>query len=494
MAFVLDPSKSVRQEIRRVAGEQLDDAIATLERLGEAEADAEDIERAVHEVRKRCKEVRALARLVRSSLGDEFERCNRTVRGAARALAPIRDAHATLAAFDDLRATHNSVDDADLEKIRSGQAAAAEAATRTIHGGDPRIASARDLLVDARGRVDRWKVGRDFDGLRIGIEDTYRQGRRDLRRAQARPTDDRLHEWRKSVKTLWYHGRLIEQAAPSALSPLVAALDDLADSLGDDHDLAVLRERLAADPDRFGGKGAVEAARRLARREQDRLRRRAFRLGATVFAERPSAFAERIETYWHRAVRLGPELPTGGIAELADDERSESGRSPAPAGTIAAERERKFLVGTAPPFADAGIVLRQGYLAIDGSVSVRVRDAGAEGCTLTIKSGRGAVRTEIEFPLTGEQFEQAWERTSDRRINKTRHRVPIDGHLVELDVFHDDLRGLMIAEVEFDTDEALEGFTPPDWFGREVTDDIRFTTASLAVNASQGIPAGEPAA
>ncbi len=278
-------------------------------------------------------------------------------------------------------------------------------------GSDPRIAEARALLLSSRKQVKRWKIPDGFDTLGSGIEDAYRRGRRALRRARDRPTDDHMHEWRKSVKHLWYQVRLIERAAPSVLEALVTALDDLAEALGDDHDLAVLVDRLAADPKSFGGKQGVKRARRLARGQQADLRRRAFRLGATVYAETPRAFTHRMGAYWARTADLGPELATGGIAELTRDEQrtARAGEQQDPAHVI--ERERKYLVAQLPPLPELGVALRQGYLAIDGAVSVRVRDAGHEGATLTLKAGRGAVRTELEWSLTDEQFAASWEQT-----------------------------------------------------------------------------------
>jgi CYTH domain-containing protein len=65
---------------------------------------------------------------------------------------------------------------------------------------------------------------------------------------------------------------------------------------------------------------------------------------------------------------------------------------------------------------------------------------------------------------------------------KTRHRIPYGTHLIELDVFADTLEGLVFAEVEFDSTEALAAFDPPPWFGREVTDDGRYTNASLSLH------------
>lgn len=485
MGYVLEPTASLERQIRRVTRERLDEALSVLDGLDDA--DAAEIERAVHDVRKRCKEVRAVARLVRSALDDHFDRFNGLVRDAARELAPIRDAHAMLATFDDLQARHGLLDVAELDGVRSGQLAAVVETTRGVRGTDPRIDRARTLLTAARENVEQWEIPDDFATLAAGLDDTYRRGRRALRRARDTPTDHRMHEWRRSVKHLWYQVRLIERAAPSVLAAVVASLDDLAEALGDDHDLAVLIEQLAADPDRFGGKRQVKQARRLARAQQRDLRRRAFRLGATVFAEPDRSFARRVRAYWETAVEDGPELATGGIAELTHDEQRATAAA-SHGATRTVERERKFLVAVPPPLADDGVALRQGYLAIDGTVSVRVRDAAAEGCTMTVKAGRGAVRTELEWALTPEQFAAAWEQTRGRRIHKTRYRIPADGYHVELDVFHAEHDGLVVAEVEFETDEALAAFRPPAWFGLEVTDDDTYTNASLAVNAPRGTP------
>ncbi|MGI9608984.1 MAG: CHAD domain-containing protein [Acidimicrobiia bacterium] len=489
MAYVLEPTESVSREVRAVVSERLSEAITILRGLEGAEP--KEIERAVHDVRKRCKEVRAAARLVRSSIGEEFAPFNAMVKEAADTLGPIRDAHAVLATFDDLRSARESDDVGDLDEVRAGQANVAAEATRTVHGGDPRIEKARALLVSARKRVKRWKIGKGFAPLASGIERTYRQGRRDLRRAEAKPTDHNLHEWRKSLKTLWYQTRLIERAAPSVMGSLVATLDVVAEALGDDHDLAVLVERLSAKPERFGGKHNVKEATRLARSQQKDLRRRAFRLGATVYAESPTAFTRRMGSYWTTARRNGPELLTGGIAELAADERQVDRPDSAPASTK--ERERKFLVAAQPDVSGEGTILRQGYLAIEGSVSVRVRDAGQDGCTLTMKAGTGAVRTELEFEISADQFAAAWPHTGGRSVHKTRHQIPLEDHTVELDVFHDELQGLVMAEVEFDSDEEMSAFEPPDWFGPEVTEDDTYTNASLAVNAPSGLPR-QPAA
>ncbi len=484
MSFIVHPSASTTHEVRRITRERLDDAIAT---LGDLDRDT-DIERAVHDVRKRCKEVRAVARLVRTAIGRDFDRFDEMVRDAADALAPIRDTHAMLATFDHLRSRNDRLDDPQLDAVHARLLAMAAGATSGLLQNDERLVRARSLLVESRPCIKEWNLPEGFAALGDGIEDAYRRGRKALRRARSKPTDDHMHEWRKSVKHLWYQTRLMELVAPSVLEAAASSLDDLAEALGDDHDLGVLVERLGDEPDRFGGEEPIRHACRLARRQQDDLRRRAFRLGATIYAETPPVFRSRMQAYWACAAKRGPELPTGGIAELTTAQQSAAAALRSHDAGHVVERERKFLVSTIPALPDEGVTLRQGYLAIDGTVSLRVRDAAAEGCTLTVKGGRGAVRTELEWPLTRDEFEAAWQQTCGRRIHKTRHRLPLDGHTIELDVFHDELEGLMVAEVEFDTDQDLEAFEPPAWFGYEVTEDERFTNAWLATNAHLGLP------
>lgn len=66
--------------------------------------------------------------------------------------------------------------------------------------------------------------------------------------------------------------------------------------------------------------------------------------------------------------------------------------------------------------------------------------------------------------------------------------MPLDDDVVDVDVFLDDHAGLIVAEVEFDSDDAMAAFEPPDWFGREVTDDDAFTNAALAARRSPNPP------
>jgi CYTH domain-containing protein len=154
------------------------------------------------------------------------------------------------------------------------------------------------------------------------------------------------------------------------------------------------------------------------------------------------------------------------------------------------EIERKFLVDRAPGGLGEGEPIEQGYLVIgDDGVEVRIRRRG-DTTVLTVKSGPGMVRTEEELPIDERRFTSLWPLTDGRRVIKTRHLVPLgDGLEAEVDVYAGAHEGLLTAEIEFPSVEASEAFTPPEWLGREVTDDRRYANQTLAVHGKPAYPA-----
>jgi adenylate cyclase len=152
---------------------------------------------------------------------------------------------------------------------------------------------------------------------------------------------------------------------------------------------------------------------------------------------------------------------------------------------VGSEIERKFLVATLPdelPIESESNVA-QGYLAT-GADEVRVRRRGDDH-VLTVKRGSGLSREEVEVPLTREAFEQLWPLTAGRRVEKTRMTIPVEGAVAEVDVYRGPLAGLVTVEVEFDEADDASRFSPPFWFGPELTGDSRYSNQSLAVD---GIP------
>jgi adenylate cyclase len=145
------------------------------------------------------------------------------------------------------------------------------------------------------------------------------------------------------------------------------------------------------------------------------------------------------------------------------------------------EIERKFEVTDLPDelLERPAAAIRQGYLSVE-PVEVRIRSYDSEQHELTAKSLGGLDRAEVNVALTPAQFEELWPLVQ-REIEKTRRRIELDDRVVEVDVYGGKLDGLVVAEVEFASEEEASAFTPPAWFGAEATDDPRYRNAALAL-------------
>ena len=153
------------------------------------------------------------------------------------------------------------------------------------------------------------------------------------------------------------------------------------------------------------------------------------------------------------------------------------------------EIERKFLLRSLPPGLEEAPahVIVQGYLALTPEgVEVRVRRKG-EKHFLTVKHGSSLRRFEVELPLPAHEFDTLWPLTAGRRLRKIRRELPgPDGLTIEIDFYEDALAGLQVAEVEFPDEDAAHRFRPPEYFGREITDDATYRNETLT---RLGLPA-----
>lgn len=132
------------------------------------------------------------------------------------------------------------------------------------------------------------------------------------------------------------------------------------------------------------------------------------------------------------------------------------------------EIERKYLLKELPENLDTypHRHLEQGYLCTAPVVRIRKDDDKYE---LTYKSGGMMVRQEYNLPLTKTSYEHLKKKVDGRLITKKRYMIPYEKYTIELDVFENDLAPLVLAEVEFEAEEEANSFTPPDWFGEDVT-------------------------
>ena len=186
-------------------------------------------------------------------------------------------------------------------------------------------------LAAVRGRIGDWRLTEGgWRALEEGLGRSYRDGRKAFRRARDHRSGAVWHEWRKRVKDLWYQQRLLSEVAGPACAGQAKDAHHLADLLGDDHDLVVLRDALTGEASHTAAD--LDAVLGLIRHRQEELRRQAILLGERVYAEKPKPFVRRMRAMW-RAGR-GQEAVTAEQrpAELAQATRTRTSSDAAVAG------------------------------------------------------------------------------------------------------------------------------------------------------------------
>jgi CYTH domain-containing protein/CHAD domain-containing protein len=283
--FRLDGDEALGPGIRRIARGRIDHASEELER-----ADGDAIGEAIHTARKNFKRERALVRLVRDALGDErYRHENAAFRDAGRQLGDVRDAKVLVETLDALL-ERNPDDTADgtFAGLREALVRQEVQVHEAVRRDKAAIAGVVAAIGEARARVDAWPVEGDnrYGALAPGFERIYRRGRRALRAARKRPDAERLHELRKRTKDLWHASQIARPVAPKRMKRLARRAHRLSDLIGDDHDLAVLREA-AQDRSETLRDGELEALTALIARRQKKLQRKALKVGSRVYRPKP---------------------------------------------------------------------------------------------------------------------------------------------------------------------------------------------------------------
>ena len=143
------------------------------------------------------------------------------------------------------------------------------------------------------------------------------------------------------------------------------------------------------------------------------------------------------------------------------------------------EIERKFVIPMLPenwetwPYQE----IEQAYICRKPVIRVRKKD---EKYILTVKGSGKMVREEFELPLDRESYEHLLTKAEGNRIVKRRVLIPLPPYTVEMDIFREPFDDMVLAEVEFPTEEEALAFTPPAWFGEDVTEDRRYHNSYMS--------------
>ena len=274
MPYRFKKREAVADGIRRIAAEEIDDAIGQL-------AGGENREEAVHEARKSVKKVRALLRLAPGG-GAEDKR----FRDIGRSLSDARDAAVMLETLDGLAAKHQ----ATLNRIRvvlerNKQSVDTEAGVQPALYG----------LRSARDRIKDWSIPEELtDSLRA----SYRRGRKALREVEKNATEESYHDFRKCAKEHGYHLRLFESTWTEQIETRAGKIKDLETWLGDHHNLAVLRAKIENHPEQFADAEEIQLFLALVLQEQKELERNSMPVGRDLYEQKPKHFMRDMAKLW----------------------------------------------------------------------------------------------------------------------------------------------------------------------------------------------------
>lgn len=284
MAYGFKAASGVATQVREIATEQVEAALETI-RVNA------DFDETVHSLRKACKRLRALLKLIRPEFAD-YDAENAAIRAIAEQFSVARDAAVMVQTLSGLMGAEAL--DVEQQLLQRLQERAGHLQSQL--GQEALLSNAAEQFEALKVRIGTWSF--DASGVDIvlpGLRKTYARFRKDFVFARREPEGDVMHEWRKAAKAYWYHVRLFKRAAPAVLESLSVELDTLGEKLGDHHNLTVLAAALDTAP--LGGEGLEHLRETIAMRQSE-LAADSFVLAQQLIVEKPSALADRYLRYW----------------------------------------------------------------------------------------------------------------------------------------------------------------------------------------------------
>lgn len=291
--FSFKRSESVARGLKRIVTEELTTAIEQLKQYENAS------EEAVHEARKSIKKVRALLRLMRPVFDSDFAKENNRLRDIGRKLSEIRDAYALIETFDYLNANYrDELGDLSLTNLRQTLVDQRQAQTEEFDG-----AHQIPLLIEGLQHIckqaNTWPYkSANIDLLAKGIATSLRCGLDQFYEVYDHPLPEIYHEWRKRTKDLCYQLTLLKKAWPDVFEGYLKSAKTLEKLLGMDHNLVVLRNSLLKESNLLGPDEERQQLLPIIDMDQKALRRKAKKLGARLYSEKPKQWIRRINWSW----------------------------------------------------------------------------------------------------------------------------------------------------------------------------------------------------
>ena len=294
MGYRYLPNETAHCGFFRILPEEIEAALRELKQAHPGEPEA------IHEYRRHLKKARSLLKMARYAKPDtEIRASRRTLGRAGRLLAPWRDRDALLECTHAILQSEPAPPLGPLfQKVCTALKKPADVEEMEADALDNAVAEAAHLLNTIRVRLDgpgmpevTWKI------LCRGIRRCYRDAKKTALEVQTGPAPEVLHQWRKDAKHLRHQFALISPVWPAYFEPMEAELHGLTDALGKTHDLILLDAAVhRLDRDILSRQESEQVREALQDRSQSETKR-ALRLGAFLFVEKPSAFHRRCRRY-----------------------------------------------------------------------------------------------------------------------------------------------------------------------------------------------------
>jgi hypothetical protein len=280
VAFRLPKNDSIQKGLRQILAKQVQSAMDSL-------SQSPLTDDAVYDARKRIKKSRAVLDLARKDASAASKMIERHLRASGRQLSGLRDANAMVVTARSLCRPHG--EPLTTAACRIVQPQLANRSARAMRQQQRRVRQALKELRSAERAIPRLRLERRGAAvLQSGVRRAYKRAKREMVRAQNGGQALHFHEWRKRTKTLWHQLRLLEGRAPRVRRQ-AAAVKQLEEQLGREHNLQVLRAHIARRRPSPARQTIVRLTE-LADKRQERLRRSTLQSGARVFAKTPKDF------------------------------------------------------------------------------------------------------------------------------------------------------------------------------------------------------------
>ena len=295
MSYRYTVCESTEQEIKRIIEERFNRSVK------EFKEPDENIDRADHQMRKNMKKVRGALRLVRGAIGKKkYKKWNVAARDTARKGEELRESKVAIDTLGEIKNRFDWKSDYQFYQI-------ARAKLRRDHQKYKKeLLEEHDFqneiiekLVDVKEEFNDLSFNKKgFNSFEKGLKKVYKRGRKASKKCKKKSTAENHHEWRKCVKYLWYHIRILKDIWPEELKGYSKELHKLSDYLGDDHDLCDLKSRLNAIYQDSEYTEDLTKTNALIDKFSEEIRTQSWTLGEKIYAEKPKNFTKRIKKYW----------------------------------------------------------------------------------------------------------------------------------------------------------------------------------------------------